>query len=74
MKLKWLQHSDLAIDKHPTVTRDEYLSYMTFKSNKRALYTEIFGPIVGLKEEWEELSAYFLGRQEGDGGMTDDTG
>ena len=27
-----------------------------------------------LKEEWEELSVYFLSRQEGDGGMTDDTG
>lgn len=57
MKLKWLQHSDLAIDKRPSVTRDEYLSHMTFKDNKRTLYTEIFGPIVGLKEEWEEQGA-----------------
>jgi hypothetical protein len=28
---------------------------MTFRSNKRPLFTEIFGPIIGLKEEWEEL-------------------
>jgi Uroporphyrinogen decarboxylase (URO-D) len=57
MKLKWLKHSDLAIKKTPCITRDEYLDHMTFKSNKRALYTEIFGPIVGLKEEWEAQGA-----------------
>ncbi len=57
MKLKWLKHSDLAINKRPCVKRDEYLDYMTFKRNDRALYTEIFGPIVGLKEEWEEQGA-----------------
>lgn len=56
-KLKWKNHADLAIKKTPTVRREEYLDYMTFKSNERPLFTEIFGPIVGLKEEWEEQGA-----------------
>jgi len=30
---------------------------MTFRSNARPLFTEIFGPIVGLKEEWEAQGA-----------------
>lgn len=30
---------------------------MTFRSNQRPLFTEIFGPIIGLKEEWEEQGA-----------------
>lgn len=56
-KLKWTKHSDLAIRKTPTIRREEYLDYMTFKSNERPLFTEIFGPMVGLKEEWEEQGA-----------------
>jgi uroporphyrinogen-III decarboxylase len=56
-KLKWKTHADLAIKKTPTVRREEYLDYMTFRSNERPLFTEIFGPIVGLKEEWEEQGA-----------------
>jgi len=56
-KLKWIKHSDLAIKKTPTIRREEYLDYMTFKSNERPLFTEIFGPMVGLKEEWEEQGA-----------------
>ena len=52
--LKWTTHADLAIRKTPTVRREEYLDYMTFRKNERPLFTEIFGPIVGLKEEWEE--------------------
>lgn len=35
-----------------SVRRAEYLDYMTFKANIRPLFTEIFGPIIGLKEEW----------------------
>ena len=50
-KLKWIRHADLAIVKTPTVLRDEYLDHMTFQRNDRPLFTEIFGPIVGLKEE-----------------------
>ena len=50
-KLKWAKHSDLAIRKTPTIRREEYLDYMTFQSNERPLFTEIFGPLIGLKEE-----------------------
>lgn len=56
-KLKWKTHADLAIRKTPTVGREEYLDHMTFQGNERPLFTEIFGPILGLKEEWEEQGA-----------------
>ncbi len=56
-QLKWVTHADLAIMKTPTVGRQEYLDHMTFRTNERPLFTEIFGPIVGLKEEWEEQGA-----------------
>lgn len=55
--LKWLSHADLAINKQCTVDRQEYLDHMTFRRNDRPLFTEIFGPLVGLKEEWEEQGA-----------------
>ena len=54
---KWLTHADLAIERNPSVLRAEYLDYMTFVRNDRPLFTEIFGPIVGLKEEWEAQGA-----------------
>jgi len=56
-RLKWLSHADLAIRKTPTVGREEYLDHMTFRANRRPLFTEIFGPLVGLKEEWEAQGA-----------------
>ena len=56
-KLKWPNHADLAIRKTPSVGREEYLDYMTFRRNDRPLFTEIWGPIIGLKEEWEEQGA-----------------
>jgi len=56
-KLKWIRHEDLAIKKQCSVHREEYLDYMTFQRNDRPLFTEIFGPIVGLKEEWEAQGA-----------------
>ncbi len=56
-KLIWNTHADLAIRKTPTVGRDEYLDHMTFQRNERPLFTEIFGPIIGLKEEWLEQGA-----------------
>ena len=56
-QLKWATQADLAIVKTPSVGRQEYLDYMTFQANERPLFTEIFGPIVGLKEEWEEQGA-----------------
>ncbi len=55
--LKWNTHADLAIRKEATVGREEYLDYMTFQRNDRPLFTEIFGPLIGLKEEWEAQGA-----------------
>ncbi len=55
--LKWKTHADLAIRKTATVGREEFLDHMTFQSNERPLFTEIFGPLLGLKEEWEEQGA-----------------
>ncbi|MCP3965194.1 MAG: hypothetical protein GY750_01140 [Lentisphaerae bacterium] len=57
MKLKWIEHKDLAMERNPIISREEFLDYMTFKGNKRTLYNEIFGPLIGLKEEWEEQGA-----------------
>ena len=56
-RLKWARHEDLAIVRNPTVPREEYIDYMTFQRNDRPLFTEIFGPIIGLKEEWEAQGA-----------------
>jgi len=56
-KLKWTRHSDLAIRKTPTVGRREYLDHMTFEQVAAPMFTEIFGPLIGLKEEWEEQGA-----------------
>jgi hypothetical protein len=39
------------------VRREEYLDHMTFRANARPLFTEIFGPIIGLKEEWAAQGA-----------------
>lgn len=56
-RLKWATHGDLAIERRPSVRREEYLDHMTFAANARPLFTEIFGPLVGLKEEWEAEGA-----------------
>ncbi len=56
-KLKWKTHADLAIKRTATVGRREFIDYMTFESNDRPMFTETFGPIIGLKEEWEEQGA-----------------
>jgi hypothetical protein len=56
-KLKWTQHADLAIVRNCQVARQEFLDHMTFERNERPLFTEIFGPLLGLKEEWEEQGA-----------------
>lgn len=55
--LKWTSHADLAIKLTPTVGRDEFLDYMTFQRRERPLFTELFGPLIGLKEEWEAQGA-----------------
>ena len=79
---RWRTHADLAIKKTPTVGRREYLDHMTFKANERPLFTEIFGPLLGLKEEWHEQGASpveldfsaFRYRCEGRGGVPVNTG
>jgi hypothetical protein len=50
-------HASLAIRKCCAVRREEYLEYMTFAANRRPLFTEIFGPLLGLKEEWAAQGA-----------------
>ena len=50
-------HAQLAIARTMGVRREEYLDYMTFKTNKRPLFIEPFGPIVGLKDEWKAQGA-----------------
>ena len=39
------------------VGREEYLDYLTFKTNRRPMFIEIFGPLVGLKDEWAAQGA-----------------
>jgi len=56
-KLRWLTHADMAIDVRPSIRRAEYLDHMTFQENARPLFTELFGPLIGLKEEWVEQGA-----------------
>ena len=57
-KLRWTTHADLAVAMNPVpVGREEYLDYMTFQRNDRPLFTEIFGPMIGLKEKWADQGA-----------------
>jgi hypothetical protein len=53
-RAKHAEHSALAVNIRPSVRREEYLDYMTFRSNDRPLFTELFGPLIGLKDEWAE--------------------
>lgn len=50
-------HESLAIRRTMDVRREEYLDHMTFRRNERPLFTELFGPLVGLKEEWAAQGA-----------------
>ncbi len=50
-------HARLATNIRCDVPREEYLDHMTFRANQRPLFTEIFGPLVGLKEEWAAQGA-----------------
>jgi hypothetical protein len=50
-------HAALAIAQTMEVRREEYLDHMTFRANVRPLFTEPFGPIIGLKEEWAAQGA-----------------
>ena len=55
--LAYETHADLAITHTMSVRREEYLDYMTFRGNARPLFTELFGPLVGLKAEWKAQGA-----------------
>lgn len=56
-KLRWSEHADLAINVEHVVHRNEFLDHMTFSTNSRPLFAELFGPIIGLKEEWFDQGA-----------------
>ena len=34
------------------ILRDEYMDYLTCRSAQRPLFVELFGPLIGLEEEW----------------------
>ena len=38
-------------------TREEYLEIMTFESFERQMFVELFGPLIGLEEEWRGQGA-----------------
>jgi hypothetical protein len=50
-------HAGLVIKIPQTVPREEFLDHMTFRTNRRPLFTELFGPLVGVKEEWAAQGA-----------------
>lgn len=37
--------------------REEYISHMTFKGSPREMFTELFGPLIGLDAEWRSQGA-----------------
>ena len=39
------------------ILRDEYLDYMTSRSVERPLFVELFGPLIGLEDEWRAQGA-----------------
>jgi uroporphyrinogen-III decarboxylase len=39
------------------ILRDEYLDYMTGRAVRRPLFAELFGPLVGLDEQWRSQGA-----------------
>ncbi len=50
-------HRTLGITRTMGVRREEYVDFMTFQENRRPLFTEIFGPLLGLREEWARQGA-----------------
>jgi hypothetical protein len=50
-------HAPLEIKRTMEVRREEYLDHMTFRANRRPLFAELFGPLVGLREEWAAQGA-----------------
>ncbi len=50
-------HAKLAIHRAMEVPREQYLEQMTFEANHSPMFTEIFGPMVGLKDQWRDQGA-----------------
>lgn len=50
-------HAELRIHRAMEVGREEYLDHMTFEANHSPMFTEIFGPMVGLKDQWRAQGA-----------------
>ena len=50
-------HNRLAITRTRQVPRDEYVDYMTFDRPGPPMLTELFGPLVGLRDEWQQQGA-----------------
>ena len=50
-------HRGIEVKRTMQVRREEYLDYLTFRQNRRPLFTEIFGPLPQLKEEWRAQGA-----------------
>ena len=38
-------------------TREEYLDMMTFRGQKQPMFVELFGPLIGLEDEWRAQGA-----------------
>ncbi len=38
-------------------TREEYISLMTFDAAPRPMFSELFGPLIGLDDEWRSQGA-----------------
>lgn len=55
-KLQSYTHASLAVNIARTVRREDYLDWMTFRGGE-PMFTELFGPLIGLKEEWAEQGA-----------------
>lgn len=50
-------YAPLTVKRTMEVCREEFLDHMTFRRNDRPLIDEIWGPLVGLKEEWAAQGA-----------------
>ena len=38
-------------------TAEEYIAHMTFQNAGREFFTELFGPLIGLDNQWREQGA-----------------
>ncbi|MFP4215212.1 MAG: uroporphyrinogen decarboxylase family protein [Phycisphaerae bacterium] len=51
------EHRKIVIHRSREVGREEYIEYMTFERPGPPMLTELFGPLVGLKDEWRDQGA-----------------